>query len=112
LSGLEVGDLAAALGRADVARLTKIHGVGRKTAERLVLELKDKVKQLSAAGKTTSAAAKADAGAQSDLVSALINLGYKSAQAQSAAEAAASRVGAVAPFEALFKEALKGLRSS
>jgi Holliday junction DNA helicase RuvA len=47
LSGLEVDELVAAIAKGDVARLTKIHGVGRKTAERLVLELKEKVKTIA-----------------------------------------------------------------
>jgi Holliday junction DNA helicase RuvA len=46
LSGMEVGELAVALGKGEVARLTKIHGIGKKTAERLVLELREKVKEL------------------------------------------------------------------
>ena len=50
LSGLEVEELVVALERGEVARLTRIHGVGRKTAERLVLELRDKVKVLPTLG--------------------------------------------------------------
>lgn len=110
LSGLEVGELAAAIGRGEVARLTKIHGVGKKTAERLVLELKDKVKGVGLAeGSTPSAQPPA---MRSDLVSALVNLGYRAQQAESAVDAAAERVGAEVAFERLFREALKGLRTA
>lgn len=112
LSGLEVEELAAAIARGDVARLTKIHGVGRKTAERLVLELKEKVQLLSLDGapKAGGGAGKKPKSATSDLVSALVNLGYKEPQAEQAAQLAEERAGAEAPFEALFREALKALR--
>lgn len=111
LSGMEVPELVAALSRGEVARLAKIHGVGKKTAERLVLELKDKVKTLhleAVARGTPSAPA---GGTHSDLVSALLNLGYKQPQAEKAAELAGERLGAEASFQALFREALKSLRS-
>lgn len=112
LSGLEVEDLAQALARGDVGRLTKIHGVGKKTAERLVLELKEKVKGLALESRTGQAAeAPAASAARSDLVSALVNLGYKPAQAEKVADLALEREGPGAPFETLFREALKGLRT-
>jgi len=110
LSGMEVAELAGAIARGDVARLTKVHGVGKKTAERLVVELKEKVKQVQlevqAAGPETAALE-----IRGDLISALVNLGYKAAQAEKAADVASERAGADAPFELLFREALKGLRS-
>ena len=110
LSGLEVDELVVALERGEVARLTRIHGVGRKTAERLVLELKDKVKVLP---RSTPAAASrpADEGARADLVSALANLGYRPAQAEAAADAALGKLGA-AELEALLREALRTLRTA
>jgi holliday junction DNA helicase RuvA len=112
LSGLEVEELTKAIAAGDVARLTKIHGVGKKTAERLVLELKDKMKLVSLdAQVATASGSKAKGALVGDLVSALLNLGYKAAQAESAAQVAADRAGAEAPFEALFREALKALRS-
>jgi holliday junction DNA helicase RuvA len=113
LSGLEVPELAVALGRGEVARLTKIKGVGKKTAERLVLELKEKVKELHLEAVAHAASVPAAAhGAKSDLVSALLNLGYKGAQAEKAAELASERLGPEAPFQQLFREALKSVRSS
>lgn len=112
LSGLDVKELATAIGKGEVARLTKIHGVGKKTAERIVLELKDKVKLLGVTEEKGSAKpAAAPSGMKSDLVSALVNLGYKPPQAEKAADLAAERAGADAPFEVLFREALKGLRT-
>lgn len=113
LSGLELDDLTAAIARGDVARLKKIHGVGTKTAERIVLELKDKAKLLSKdappapAGKGKPGKVRSATG---DLISALVNLGYKEAQAEQAAEAAAERAGGEATFEVLFRESLKALR--
>jgi Holliday junction DNA helicase RuvA len=111
LSGLEVDELTAAIAKGDVARLTKIHGVGRKTAERLVLELKDKMKLVAVEGRATKAGGAARTPAMSDLVSALVNLGYKEAQAETAAKLAGERAGADAAFELLFREAMKSLRS-
>lgn len=112
LSGLEVEELTAAIAKGDVARLTKIHGVGKKTAERLVLELKEKVKLLVLDGTPSSGQRKPvkAATATSDLISALVNLGYKEAQAQQAAQLAEDRAGPDAPFELLFRESLKSLR--
>lgn len=106
LSGLEVGDLAEALARGDLARLTRIHGVGKKTAERLVLELRDKARGL-ASGRPVPGVP----GARRDLVSALENLGYRPGDAEAATDGAAARLGAEAPFEALFREALRSLRA-
>ena len=110
LSGLEVDELVVALERGEVARLTRIHGVGRKTAERLVLELKDKVKVLP---RSTPAAASRPAaeGARADLVSALAYLGFRPAQAEAAAEAALNKLGP-AELEALLREALRTLRTA
>jgi len=110
LSGMEVRELNDAIGHGDVARLTKVHGIGKKTAERLVVELREKVKlvQLQAEAEGTAAPA---FDVRGDLVSALVNLGYKSAQAEKAADVASQRAGTDAPFELLFREALKGLRS-
>ena len=110
LSGLEVDELVVALERGEVARLTRIHGVGKKTAERLVLELKDKVKVLPRAPSVPATGPRAG-GARADLVSALANLGYRPAQAEAAAEAALDKLGA-AELEALLREALRALSTA
>jgi holliday junction DNA helicase RuvA len=84
LSGIQAKDLAQAVAQGDVARLTKVPGVGKKTAERLVVELKDKLAVLArAAG--PSRAATGD-GALEQLRQALVNLGYKSPQADGAVD--------------------------
>jgi holliday junction DNA helicase RuvA len=98
LSGLAPGELVQAIAGSDVARLTSIPGIGRKTAERIVLELKDKVGPGTPAG-----AAAGPAGPREDLVSALINLGYH----RPTAEKAVDRALAEAPG-AGFEQALRG----
>jgi Holliday junction DNA helicase RuvA len=80
LSGIEAPDLVAALRASDVVRLTRIPGVGKKTAERLVLELKDKVQGLAATEEPARTAAPGSA--KEDLVSALLHLGYSRPEAE------------------------------
>jgi Holliday junction DNA helicase RuvA len=87
LSGIEAPDLVAALKTSDVARLTRIPGVGRKTAERLVVELKDRMAGLEAATAEPAAEA-APSSAKEDLVSALVHLGYSRPEAERGAERA------------------------
>lgn len=98
LSGLAPNELVQAISGSDVARLTSIPGIGRKTAERIVLELKDKVGPGTPAG-----VAAGPAGPREDLVSALINLGYH----RPMAEKAVDRALAEAP-DARFEQALRG----
>ena len=86
LSGIEAPDLVAALRASDVLRLTRIPGVGKKTAERLILELKDKVQGLATTGEPLPAGK--PAGAAEDLVSALVHLGYSRSEAERATERA------------------------
>jgi Holliday junction DNA helicase RuvA len=106
LSGIEAGDLARAIRHADLGRLTSIPGVGKKTAERIVVELRDRLPPPDAA---EVAAAGSDASdVRADLVSALGNLGYPRA----AAEKAIDRVLALAEartFEPLLRDVLKVL---
>jgi Holliday junction DNA helicase RuvA len=101
LSGIEPPDLVQAIQRADVVRLTAIPGIGKKTAERVVLELKDKVGTLI----VTSPAAEAPpthGAMRDDLLSALLNLGYH----RPAAEKALDRVLEQEP-ESTFEQALR-----
>ena len=80
LSGMPSGELVDSLMQADLRRLTKIPGVGKKTAERMVLELREKVRDLAGSEPgPTPARAKDD-----DLVLALVNLGYKKAEVEKA----------------------------
>jgi Holliday junction DNA helicase RuvA len=104
LSGIESDALVEALRGGDLARLTRIPGVGRKTAERLVLELKDKMPK---GAPPPEAAVEADTDRE-DVVSALMDLGYSRAEADRAVERAA-REGGPRRFEDLLRQALRGL---
>jgi Holliday junction DNA helicase RuvA len=105
LSGIESDDLMAALRGGDLARLTRIPGVGRKTAERLVLELKDKMP----AAVPQKAPAPADGSAdREDVLSALVHLGYSRVEAERAVERAAGD-GGERRFEDLLRHALRAL---
>src|SRR5438445_7533616 len=81
LSGMSVEELVPAIRTGDVARLTRIPGVGRKTAERMVVELKDKLETVVVVGEKPAAAS--PAGAEADVTSALVNLGYEQRAAES-----------------------------
>jgi Holliday junction DNA helicase RuvA len=113
LSGLEPRELVEAIRRGDLRRLSSIPGVGKKTAERLVVELKDKMPQVMAlAGETVSEAetASPETAIRDDLVSALSNLGYP----RNATEKAVGQVFNEEPnlsFELALKKALRRLSS-
>jgi Holliday junction DNA helicase RuvA len=107
LSGIHARDLAQAVAGGDVARLTKVPGVGKKTAERLVVELKEKLAVLARAAGPAKAAP--GAGALEQLRTALVNLGYRPPQADSAVDAL--RDGAEGKrLDELVRDALKLLR--
>jgi Holliday junction DNA helicase RuvA len=106
LSGMSVDDLVPAVRSGDLARLTRIPGVGRKTAERMIVELRDKL----AAMEIPEDARKpvTTTGAAGDVVSALLNLGYDQHAAEQAVEQAGKN-GASETFEALLRGALQEL---
>jgi Holliday junction DNA helicase RuvA len=108
LSGIEPADLVRAVQGGDVGRLTLIPGVGKKTAERIGLELKDRLPQQLAADAAAAAegAPPGEAAVRADLVSALLNLGYHRPLAEKAVEAAV-KAAADAPFEQMLKRALQ-----
>jgi Holliday junction DNA helicase RuvA len=108
LSGIDTGDLVRAIRTQDVARLVRIPGVGKKTAERIGLELKDRLPLASpAAGGPPEGAAPGD-DARSDLLSALINLGYKGQVAEKAVDAAIKKTPD-ASFEQVLRDILRGM---
>jgi Holliday junction DNA helicase RuvA len=107
LSGIEARELAAAVAQGDVARLTKVPGVGKKTAERLVVELKEKLAVLARAAGPVRAAEGGDALDQ--LRQALVNLGYKAPQADGAVDRLRTSAGGK-PLDDLLRDALKLLR--
>lgn len=109
LSGIEPRELIRAIERGDLARLTAIPGVGKKTSERIVLELKDRLPRVSAdAVPVTGDGDAPPAPLQDDVISALVNLGYHRPLAEKAA-ASAVRVVADAGFERTLKQALREL---
>ncbi len=110
LSGIEPPALVQAIRTADVARLTGIPGVGRKTAERITLELKDKLPAGATADEAEAAAGAAEPGGRDlrgDVISALLNLGYQRPPAERAMEAALKR--SPGDFEAALRQALREL---
>jgi Holliday junction DNA helicase RuvA len=106
LSGIEAPDLVSALRTSDVARLTRIPGVGKKTAERLVLELKDKVQNLS--GAEEPAPAGPAAATKEDLASALVHLGYSRPEAERGVDRALKE-DPEGRFEDLLRRTLRAL---
>ena len=106
LSGMNAEELIPAIRTGDLARLTKIPGVGRKTAERMVVELKDKLESMAVEAEKPAPAS--PAGVEADVKSALINLGYDEHVAESGVKAAKRHAGP-GNFEKLLREALATL---
>lgn len=100
LSGMPADAMVAAIRDNDLARLTRIPGIGKKTAERMVLELRDKLEGMAAAP-----AAAQTSPLEEDVLSALVNLGYQRPAAERALERAAKN-GQGESFEKLFRETL------
>jgi holliday junction DNA helicase RuvA len=111
LSGIEPQELIRAIERGDLARLTAIPGVGKKTSERIVLELKDRLPRAPAAATSAGASASPTSALRDDVVSALANLGYHRPLAEKAADAAIKTLGSTsdAGFERTLKQALREL---
>jgi holliday junction DNA helicase RuvA len=109
LSGIEPADFVRAIRTQDVARLTAIPGIGKKTAERIGLELKDRLPvALQASGTESAAVARPEDQLREDLLSALLNLGYQRAVADKAIDAVLRR-STTNGFEAVLREVLRGL---
>lgn len=107
LSGMAADDLAGAIRSNDVARLTRIPGIGKKTAERMVLELRDKLPPTAGTATPTISTMSA---IEEDVLSALVNLGYQRAAAEKAlASAVKNSGGKSGSFDTLFREAMATL---
>jgi len=106
LSGMSVEELIPAIRNGDLTRLTRIPGVGKKTAERMVVELKDKLE--TAAIETEKPVAASPASIEADVISALVNLGYEARAAETAVGESKRETG-VANFEKLLRGALQAL---
>jgi Holliday junction DNA helicase RuvA len=109
LSGLATPDLVDAVRSGDLVRLTRIPGVGKKTAERMVLELKEKLEFLPGAAPKVTPASSALTPLEQDVLSALLNLGSPRASAE-AALAKLKKEDAPEDFEPMFRRALELLR--
>jgi holliday junction DNA helicase RuvA len=111
LSGLPTADLIGAIRTSDLERLVRIPGVGKKTAERIVLELKDKLTALEISGKTTPPAPSGESFTplEQDVLSALQNLGCSRAAAEQAVRKVNER-GAPDGFEPFFRAAMSLIR--
>ena len=111
LSGLPTSELIAAIRGSDLARLVKIPGVGKKTAERIVLELKDKLMAVDAGGKSVTVVETGPAYStlERDVLSALQNLGCSRPAAEEALRKVQEK-GTPAEFEPLFRAALAAVR--
>lgn len=105
LSGMAADEMVEAIRGNDVARLMRIPGIGKKTAERMVLELRDKLPE---PGTPSTPAVPTMSGMEQDVLSALMNLGYQRAAAEKAL-ASAVKHKKDGPFEAMFREALSAL---
>ena len=108
LSGIEPLDLIRAIEQADVARLTAIPGVGKKTSERIVLELKDRLPKTQVVAVAAGYGDPEPPLLRDDLISALVNLGYHRPLAEKAV-AAAVKVTPDGGFERTLKQALREL---
>ncbi len=109
LSGISAERLVGTIRAADHATLTKIPGIGKKTAERVVLELKDKLDDMTGVAPQHAAAPSLGAVAD-DVLSALVNLGYPRPVAQKAVEAAAKDGAVAGEFEKLFRASMSAVR--
>jgi Holliday junction DNA helicase RuvA len=106
LSGIESGDLVKAIRSSDIARLTRTPGVGRKTAERLIVELKDRMPQV--VGGEAAGAIDAPGSLRDDVLSALVNLGYQAHSVEKTADAVLKRDES-GDFETVLRQVLREL---
>ena len=108
LSGMDVAAFKGAIASGDVKRLSSISGIGKKTAERMVLELKDKLGPSTGTAGMLGQAALSEDKTMADTEAALQALGTKPGEAQKAAQAARAMLGPQATVEELVRAALKG----
>jgi Holliday junction DNA helicase RuvA len=104
LSGMPTDEMIGAIRGGDLGRLTRIPGIGKKTAERMVLELRDKLPATTGTAETSATLATP---VEEDVVSALVNLGYQRAAVDKALQAVRGK--SALSFELLFREALGSL---
>jgi Holliday junction DNA helicase RuvA len=106
LSGIEPDDLIRAVKGSDIARLTRIPGVGKKTSERIVVELKDRLPQVEEPAASDTAVDASDV--RDNVLSALVNLGYQRASVEKVVDTVLRKIES-REFEPLLREVLKSL---
>jgi len=111
LSGISPADLVHSLSSRDMARLLSIPGVGRKTAERLLLDLQEKVISIQSRSGSPRTEARFAAGMADDIISALVNLGYRRSQAEKVVESVLQQTPEITLEKAL-KESLRVLSTA
>ena len=109
LSGMPVDELVAAIRQSNLARLTSIRGIGKKTAERLVVELRDKLAKVVTIPTDQQTATHGVSQPQEDVISALVNLGYAKTAAEKAVQTVVSTSKAEPAFEELLRTVLRQL---
>jgi Holliday junction DNA helicase RuvA len=106
LSGMAADEMVGAIRGNDLARLTRIPGIGKKTAERMVLELRDKLPEVVG---TSTPSMPLMSAMEEDVLSALVNLGYQRAAAEKALAGVLKNSGKSGSFDSMFRQALAGL---
>jgi Holliday junction DNA helicase RuvA len=107
---MEINDLQAALSQGNIQMICKIPGIGKKTAERLVVDMRDKVKKgMNSASDHFLQGSNAEQGVVADAISALINLGYNTAQSQKAIKAALAKTQGEPELADLITTALRSI---
>jgi Holliday junction DNA helicase RuvA len=109
LSGMSVDELVPAICQGNLARLTSIPGVGKKTAERMVVELRDRLSKVEALRTETLSPVEIVPDVKDDVISALMNLGYPKPFAERGIQKAMAATGPDQPFETLLKRSLQEL---
>jgi len=109
LSGIAAGELVRAITEEDLKRLTGVPGVGKKTAERMILELKDKAIKLGREGATVGTMIKTGDQVKDDALSALVNLGYKGSAVKDAVDRIMRETPETLSLDQLLKQALRVL---
>jgi len=104
---MELQELQTAIGQGNIAKVCKIPGIGKKTAERLIMEMRDKIFKVMGADSLSEHLPQSETGVIQDAMSALINLGYNSAQAQKAVKAVVQTCDAPPTLAALITSALR-----
>ena len=109
LSGMSVDELVPAIHQSNLARLTSIPGVGKKTAERLVVDLRDKVARIETVLTGSQCPPNIRSAQEEDVISALLNLGYQKPLAEKALQKALMQLGNAHSFEDLLRGSLQQL---